>query len=114
MINKTFKITIQIAIIYIIYMAGNLISNFIVDFIVIPGNIIGMVILLVLLTSNVLKLAMIEETGNFMLKYMGFSLLSFLRNSWIFCNIHPSILWCWLKHLPFHIIPSLLQFSLFY
>lgn len=72
MIKKILKIAIQIAIIYIIYMAGNLISNFIVDFIVIPGNIIGMVILLVLLTSNVLKLAMIEETGNFMLKYMGF------------------------------------------
>ena len=72
MINKTFKITIQIAIIYLIYMSGNLISNFISDIIVIPGNIIGMVILLVLLTSNVLKLAMIEETGNFMLKYMGF------------------------------------------
>lgn len=72
MIKKILKIAIQIAIIYIIYMAGNLISSFIADFIVIPGNIIGMVILLVLLTSNVLKLAMIEETGNFMLKYMGF------------------------------------------
>ena len=72
MINKTFKIAIQIAIIYIIYMSGNFISNLIADIIVIPGNIIGMVILLTLLTTNVLKLSMIEETGNFMLKYMGF------------------------------------------
>ena len=72
MINKTFKIAIQIAIIYIIYMAGNFISKLIADIIVIPGNIIGMVILLVLLTTNILKLSMIEETGNFMLKYMGF------------------------------------------
>lgn len=72
MINKIIKIAIQIAIIYIIYTAGNFISNLIDDIIVIPGNIIGMVILLVLLTTNVLKLSMIEETGNFMLKYMGF------------------------------------------
>jgi holin-like protein len=53
-------------------MSGNFISNLIADIIVIPGNIIGMVILLTLLTTNVLKLSMIEETGNFMLKYMGF------------------------------------------
>ena len=72
MVKNTFKIAIQIAIIYIIYMAGNFISRLIADVIVIPGNIIGMVILLVLLTSNILKLSMIEETVNFMLKYMGF------------------------------------------
>lgn len=72
MVKNIFKIAIQIAIIYIIYMAGNFISRLIADVIVIPGNIIGMVILLVLLTSNILKLSMIEETVNFMLKYMGF------------------------------------------
>ena len=72
MINKIIKTAIQIAIIYIIYSAGNYISKLIADIIVIPGNIIGMVILLALLTTNVLKLSMIEEAGNFMLKYMGF------------------------------------------
>lgn len=72
MFKKILKIIIQIAIIYIIYSAGNLISRAISPWLVIPGNIIGMVILLVLLTSRVLKLSMIEETGNFMLKYMGF------------------------------------------
>ncbi len=72
MIHKIIKTAIQIAIIYIIYMSGNFISNLIADIIVIPGNIIGMVILLTLLTTNVLKLSMIEEIGNFMLKYMGF------------------------------------------
>jgi holin-like protein len=72
MVKNIFKIAIQIAIIYIIYIAGNFISRLIADVIVIPGNIIGMVILLVLLTSNILKLSMIEETVNFMLKYMGF------------------------------------------
>ena len=72
MIHKTIKIIIQITIIYLIYMIGNFISKLIADIIVIPGNIIGMVILLILLTSNTLKLSMVEETGNFMLKYMGF------------------------------------------
>ena len=75
MVKNIFKIAIQIAIIYIIYIAGNFISRLIADVIVIPGNIIGMVILLVLLTSNILKLSMIEETVNFMLKYMGFFFL---------------------------------------
>lgn len=72
MINKTIKIIIQISIIYIIYQAGNFISKLISNIIVIPGNVIGMIILLLLLSTNILKLSMIEETGNFMLKYMGF------------------------------------------
>ncbi len=69
---KILKIAGQIAIIYIIYQAGNLISNSISQIIIIPGNIIGMAILLLLLTLNFLKLSMIEETSSFMLKYMGF------------------------------------------
>ena len=70
--KKIIKIIIQIAIIYAIYWVGNLLSNLISHIIVIPGNIIGMVILLILLTTNILKLSMIEETSSFMLKYMGF------------------------------------------
>lgn len=70
--KKIFKIAVQIAIIYTIYWAGNLVSSLMSHIIVIPGNIIGMVILLVLLTANILKLSMIEETSSFMLKYMGF------------------------------------------
>ena len=72
MINKTIKIISQIAIIYIIYSIGNFISSLIAGIIIIPGNIIGMTLLLILLSCNILKLSMIEETGNFMLKYMGF------------------------------------------
>jgi holin-like protein len=72
---KIVKIAFQIAIIYIIYLAGNLISSLIANIIVIPGNIIGMVMLLLLLTGNVLKLSMIEESSSFMIKYMGFFLV---------------------------------------
>lgn len=72
MIKKILKILVQIAIIYLIYTAGNYISSAIKNYILIPGNIIGMVILLILLSTNALKLSAIEETGSFMLKYMGF------------------------------------------
>jgi holin-like protein len=69
---KVLKIAVQIAVIYIIYSMGNFISSLISNVIVIPGNIIGMLILLVLLTINILKISMIEETSSFMLKNMGF------------------------------------------
>lgn len=72
MLKNVFKITLQIAIIYIIYTTGNFISKAISNFIIIPGNIMGMAILLILLLTNVLKLSHIEQTANFILKYMGF------------------------------------------
>jgi len=72
MVKNIFKFMIQIAIIYFIYFIGNFISSLVSDFIVIPGNIIGMVILLLLLITNVMNLSMIETAGNFMLKNMGF------------------------------------------
>jgi holin-like protein len=70
--KKILKIAVQTALIYIIYSAGNLISRLISNVIFVPGNIIGMVILLILLSGNIIKLSMIEEASNFMLKYMGF------------------------------------------
>ena len=70
--KKIIKIIIQIAIIYAIYWVGNLLSNLISHIIVIPGNIIGMVTLVLLFTINIFKFSMIEETSSFMLKYMGF------------------------------------------
>lgn len=72
MIKKLVKILKQLAIIYILFLVGNFISDVIRPFILIPGNIIGMVILFVLLINGFIKLSMIEETGNFLLKYMGF------------------------------------------
>jgi holin-like protein len=70
--KKILKIAVQTALIYIIYSAGNLISRLISNVIFVPGNIIGMVILLILLSGNIIKFSMIEEASNFMLKYMGF------------------------------------------
>lgn len=72
MFKKLIKILIQILIIYIIYETGNFISRIISPYIVIPGNLIGMIVLLLLLSLNILKLSVIEETGSFLIKYMAF------------------------------------------
>lgn len=69
--QKIIKIILQIAIIYLAYIAGNYISKVISSIIIIPGSLIGMMILFIFLCTNIIKLPMIEDTGNFLLKYMG-------------------------------------------
>mgnify|MGYP000848162332 FL=1 len=70
--KKVIKILIQIAIIYIIFLAGNATNRIISPVINIPGSLLGMFILFVMLCTNILKIDMVEETGSFLLKYMGF------------------------------------------
>lgn len=70
--KRLFKIIIEIIIIYIIYLCGNLLNTVIKHIINMPGSLIGMIILLSLLFTGLLKLEMVEATGNFLLKYMGF------------------------------------------
>jgi len=70
--RKTIKILLQVAIIYLVYIAGNFLSTIISPIISIPGSLMGMMLLFVFLCTNIIKLPMIEETGNFLLKYMGF------------------------------------------
>jgi len=70
--KKIIKILLQVAIIYLLYIAGNLLSTIISPIINIPGSLMGMVLLFVFLCTNIIKLPMIEEAGNFLLKYMGF------------------------------------------
>lgn len=38
----------------------------------IPGNVIGMILLFLLLLSGIVKLEMVEETGNFLLDHLAF------------------------------------------
>nr|WP_312576639.1 CidA/LrgA family protein [Sedimentibacter sp.] len=68
---KTIKILLQAVIICVVFVAGNFISRIISSIIIIPGSLIGMIILFVFLCTNIIKLSMIEDTGNFLLKYMG-------------------------------------------
>jgi len=64
------KYIIQFAIILAICYLGDLIHSFF--HIPIPGNVLGMVLLLVLLLTGVIKLSMIEDVSNFLLKHLSF------------------------------------------
>lgn len=70
--NRTIKILLQITVIYIIFLIGNFINGIILPVINIPGSLLGMFILFILLCTGIMKIDMIEETGSFLLKYMGF------------------------------------------
>ena len=64
------NILLQIGIIFILVTAANLIAKFLP--IQIPVSIIGILLLLFLLISNILKLSHIENIANFFLKNMAF------------------------------------------
>ena len=53
-----------------IYFLGEIISKTILCFI--PGNILGMLILLILLCTKVIKLEAVENVTNFLLDHLGF------------------------------------------
>lgn len=69
---KLLKYSLQLSLIFIYLYMGNLISNAISNFIVIPGSIIGMLMLFVSLILGIVKLKQLEETTQFFLKNMGF------------------------------------------
>jgi Putative effector of murein hydrolase LrgA len=64
------RYAIQFAIILAICFMGDLIHNYFN--LPIPGNVLGMVMLLILLLTGVIKLTMIEDVSNFMLKHLSF------------------------------------------
>lgn len=64
------KYLIQFAIILIVCFLGELLYSSLN--IPIPGNILGMLLLLILLLTGLLKMSMIEDVSNFMLKHLSF------------------------------------------
>lgn len=84
------KIFKELLIILLIYFLGELISKTLN--LPIPGNILGMVLLLMLLCTKVLKLSSIEKVANFLLDNLAFffipsgvgiiSSLSVLQTTW--------------------------------
>jgi holin-like protein len=64
------KYILQFAIILAICYLGDLIHSFFHT--PIPGNVLGMVLLLILLLTGVVKLSMIEDVSNFLLKHLAF------------------------------------------
>lgn len=53
-----------------IYFAGEIISKLLN--LPIPGNIIGMILLFILLTSNIIKVEKVENLANFFLDHLAF------------------------------------------
>ena len=56
--------------ILVIYFAGEIISKSL--HIPIPGNIIGMILLFLLLTTNIIKVEKVENLANFFLDHLAF------------------------------------------
>ena len=61
----------QLAIILGLWALGEYISSFIQGVVVIPGSIIGMILLFILLKAKVIKLESINEVSNFFLDNMA-------------------------------------------
>lgn len=64
------RYVIQFAIILAICFMGDLLQSYFN--LPIPGNVLGMVLLLFFLLTDIIKLSMIEDVSNFMLKHLSF------------------------------------------
>jgi holin-like protein len=68
--KKGGKFTIQLLILIIIYQIGNLLASFFQ--LQIPGNVIGIVLLLGLFSIGIIKVEQIESAAGWLLKHLGF------------------------------------------
>jgi holin-like protein len=68
--KKAGKFLIQLIILIVIYQVGNLTAMYLHTRI--PGNVIGIVVLLGLLWSGLIKVEQIEWAGGWLLKHLGF------------------------------------------
>ncbi|MCJ7689415.1 MAG: CidA/LrgA family protein [Clostridiaceae bacterium] len=64
------KLLRELLIILVIYFFGEILTNFF-D-LPVPGNIMGMILLLILLCTNVVKLEMVDTVANFLLDHLAF------------------------------------------
>lgn len=72
MITTILKMGLQLFLIWLILQLGNWLSGLLSTFIKIPGSIIGMLFLLLLLLTGVIKAKYFKESSDFLLKHMGF------------------------------------------
>ncbi|OIK11563.1 murein hydrolase regulator LrgA [Bacillus sp. MUM 116] len=68
--KQIWKIILQLLILVLIYQLGNWIVH--VSHLKIPGNVLGLMILLVLLWLKIIKIDQIELVAGFLLKHLGF------------------------------------------
>lgn len=64
------KMIRQFAVVTLICFLGESISS--VFHLTIPGNVIGMILLLILLCSGIVKLELVEDMSNFLLEHLPF------------------------------------------
>lgn len=69
MLRQSLLIIMQGAILWVIYYTGVIISEQFSLFL--PGNIIGMILLLILLYTKILPLGWIERAGGFLIKHLA-------------------------------------------
>lgn len=65
------KLLKQLSLILVILALGEYISSIISNFIVIPGSIIGIIILFLLLKIGIIKIDKVEDISNFLLDNMA-------------------------------------------
>lgn len=70
MFKKIFIFIIQLLLLIIIYQFGNQVTRFF--HLKIPGNVVGMVTLLLLLLFKVIKINQIEIAAGWLIKHLGF------------------------------------------
>ena len=68
--TKFLKTVFQIGILYALYKAGEWITG--AFDLLIPGSVIGMILLIILLFTKILKVEWIEEGAGFMVKHLPF------------------------------------------
>ncbi|MEH7416607.1 CidA/LrgA family protein [Neobacillus drentensis] len=68
--KKAGKFLFQLIILIVIYQVGNLTAKYLN--IQIPGNVIGIVVLLLLLWTGLMKVEQIEWAAGWLLKHLGF------------------------------------------
>lgn len=68
--TKFLKIVFQIVMLYVLYLIGEWIAD--AFNLIIPGSVIGMVLLIILLFTRLLKVEWIEEGAGFMVKHLPF------------------------------------------
>lgn len=66
------KILQQLSILFFIWAVGEFVSDLISNFILIPGSIIGMLMLFTLLIFGIVKINMIKETTDFLMENIAF------------------------------------------
>jgi holin-like protein len=85
------KLLRELLIILVIYFAGEILSE--LTNITVPGSIIGMILLLILLCTKVVKLEMVDTVAKFFLEHLAFffvpagvgllTSLNVIKDSWI-------------------------------